>query len=135
MGRNKKPRSAERSGPTGGSGPAGARLSVRQCEALALLEAGCSYSQAAARMGVAKGTAQIHVRRARARLGLPLTAAPTGPDPPSASRPHRPQEALALAEAGCSYPQIAERMGITAKTVREYVGDARRDRRRQRQDA
>ena len=112
--------------------PASTPLSARQREALALLEAGCSYSQMAARMGVAKGTAQIHVRRARARLGLPLTAAPAGPGPPAASRP---QVALSLAEAGCSYPQIAERMGITARTAREYVGDARRDRRRQRQDA
>ena len=42
-------------------------ISERQRQALALIEAGHSYSQAAALMGVAKGTVQVHVRRARAK--------------------------------------------------------------------
>lgn len=48
-------------------------ISARQREALALIEVGHSYSQAAALMGVAKGTVQIHVRRARIHLSVSAT--------------------------------------------------------------
>lgn len=44
------------------------KISVRQRQALALIESGHSYSHAAALMGVAKGTVQVHVRRARAKI-------------------------------------------------------------------
>ena len=96
---------------------------------LALLGQGLTQSQAAAALGRSPITIRDHLRRARATLGAPTTAAlargagkhtrGSAPAPPSLSPVH--EIVVRLVAEGLTNQQIAARMGLRDQTVKDHL--------------
>jgi DNA-binding CsgD family transcriptional regulator len=96
--------------------PRGEPLTPREQEILALLTAGESTREIAARLGIGPGTVETHVRRIYRKIGAQPARVREG----DALSP-RELEVLALVAAGDSTLVIADQLGITAGTVKAHL--------------
>jgi DNA-binding CsgD family transcriptional regulator len=92
-------------------------LTHREQEVQQLVAAGLSDADIAQQLGISTRTAETHVASVRRKLGLTSRQQLTGP---RLSR--RQSEIRALVAKGLTSPQIAERLGLSRRTVDSHVG-------------
>lgn len=86
--------------------------------AVALRRAGASYNQIVAELGVSKSTCSLWLRDVQ-----PGDPAPTGGEPPASAAEERRERARGMRVEGMLLREIAERLGVSVKTVHSYTWD------------
>ena len=98
-------------------------ITIKQAEALQMQEEGLTYQQISDVLGISEQA--VSDRLARARRHLNGTKAPKRSQAGKKLFP-REQELLDLKRQGLSHVQIAERMGISERTVKNYMNNIRK---------
>jgi DNA-binding CsgD family transcriptional regulator len=98
-------------------------MTPKQSEALELQEQGLTYSQIADQLDISETA--VNDRLARARRHLNGTKAPKRSQAGKKLFP-REAELLDLKRQGLSHVQIAERMDISIRTVKNYMNNIRK---------